>query len=371
MSELSINNKNFLWMTRGKSWEFRFLSKCSSLSSVIDAVYKSVFLRDESRFGYWKGIITVDGAKQSYVACRCYDSIMQRDEAGRRIPHDFLLLCSNEEYNQINQLAWESLILEQVRGLYSKRYSLCANEVADCAIDFSIHLDSSVKPCDSCETYDVSLDPTVPQTNPETHSTSRSFPRTYLFPILLICLAVGSIAVKTFLVPDVRFLPILGSNVCVGETPVTNAEYSKFVKATDHVAPRCWENGEFPNGRRRNPVLWVSYEDASAYCDWLSSKDAEHVYRLPTEKEWELAVGCTLTNASSKTKGVCGGKEFRDNALEWTSTTCGVGTNAVKGGFLSSSHTHARPIAEGYADVAFRIVREDAAVATMKDILGD
>ncbi len=356
-------------MTRGKSWGFRFLSKCSALSSVIDAVYKSVFLRDESRFGYWKGCIIDDGVKKPYVACRCYDSTMQRDEAGRRIPHEFLLLCSEEEYNLINGSAWESLILEQVRGLYSKRYSLCANEVTDCVIDFSIHLDSSVKPCDSFETYDVSLDPIVPQTNRETHSTSRSFPRTYLFPIFLICLAVGSIAVKSFLVPTVRFLPILGSNVCVGETPVTNAEYSKFVKATDHVAPRYWENGEFPNDRRRNPVLWVSYEDASAYCDWLSLKDAEHTYRLPTEKEWKLAVGCALTNASSQTKGVCGGKEFRDNAMEWTSTTCGDGTNAITGGFWSSSHTHARPIAEGYADVTFRIAREDATVATGKETL--
>ena len=73
-----------------------------------------------------------------------------------------------------------------------------------------------------------------------------------------------------------------------------------------------------------------------------------------------------LTNASSQTKGVCGSKEFWDNALEWTSTMCGVGTNAVKGGFRSSSHTYARPITEGYADVTFRIVREDAAVATGK-----
>ena len=88
MFVFSVNNENFLWMTRGKSWGFRFLSRCSSLSPVIDAVYKTVFLHDdESRIGYWKGVLAVNGRKLLYVACRCYDSMIQRDEAGRRIPH--------------------------------------------------------------------------------------------------------------------------------------------------------------------------------------------------------------------------------------------------------------------------------------------
>ena len=182
-------------MTRGKSWEFRFLSKCSSLSPVIDAVYKTVFLRDESRFGYWKGIISFDGRKWPYVACRCYDHTMQRDEAGRRIPHDFLLLCSDEEYNLISGLAWESLILDQVRGLYSERYSRCANEVTDCVIDFSVHIDSGIKPSNSCVLLDVSVPPAISPTNCE--SISKKYVRAVLaiggtVTIALLVAAIGS-----------------------------------------------------------------------------------------------------------------------------------------------------------------------------------
>ena len=376
MSELSVNNGNFLWLTRGKSWGFRFLSKCSSLSSVVDVVYKALFLRDEGRFGYWKGCITVDGVKKPYVACRCYDSTMQRDEAGRRIPHEFLLLCSDEEYNLLNGSAWESLILEQVRDLYSKRYSLCANEVTDCVIDFSIHLDSSVKPCDSCEAFDVSVPPTVSPTNLKTHTIPRRFPRTILFSILLICLAIGYVAVKGPRDAVGIFLPIRGAprcNVCIGATPVTNREYAEFVKETGHAAPHYWENGEVPKGKDRNPVLWVSYDDARAYCDWLGSKDTMHGYRLPTEEEWKAVVGDTPTDAPEQTKSVCGGMDFCENAWEWTSTTCSDGTNVVTSGSWFSprigprTEDCIRATADGYADVAFRVIREDIKVAKVSD----
>lgn len=172
MFKLSVNNENFLWMTRGKSWGFRYLSRCSSLSPVIDAVYKTVFLHadDEGRIGYWKGGLTVNGRKWLYVACRCYDSMIQRDEAGRRIPHEFLLICSNEEYNLLNGLAWESIILDHVRELYSERYPRCANEVTDCAIDFSVNIDSKIKPSNSCVLLDVS----VPLANSPTNRKSIS-----------------------------------------------------------------------------------------------------------------------------------------------------------------------------------------------------
>ena len=77
----------------------------------------------------------------------------------------------------------------------------------------------------------------------------------------------------------------------IARTPVTNAEYAEFVKATGHAAPRYWKGGTFPKGKDRHPVVWVSYDDALDYCDWLGSKDPAHAFRLPTEDEWEKAAG--------------------------------------------------------------------------------
>jgi formylglycine-generating enzyme required for sulfatase activity len=39
-----------------------------------------------------------------------------------------------------------------------------------------------------------------------------------------------------------------------------------------------------------HPVMRVSWEDAKAFCAWLSRKDGR-TYRLPTDEEWSTAVG--------------------------------------------------------------------------------
>ena len=87
------------------------------------------------------------------------------------------------------------------------------------------------------------------------------------------------------------FVQIPSSQVEIARTPVTNAEYAKFLKATGRKAPKYWKNGEMPKGREKHPVVYVSYDDALAYCTWMGKSDPSHIYRLPTEKEWELAAG--------------------------------------------------------------------------------
>jgi len=64
--------------------------------------------------------------------------------------------------------------------------------------------------------------------------------------------------------------------------PVTNAEYQAFVQATGHQAPRHWKDGQIPTGKENHPVVWVTWEDANAYCTWAGK-------RLPKEMEWEKA----------------------------------------------------------------------------------
>ena len=78
----------------------------------------------------------------------------------------------------------------------------------------------------------------------------------------------------------------------IDRTPVTNAEFSKFLNAThyhpkdDHNFLRAWKNGNYPEGWDNKPVTWVSIEDARAYAAWSHK-------RLPHEWEWQYAAQST------------------------------------------------------------------------------
>lgn len=75
----------------------------------------------------------------------------------------------------------------------------------------------------------------------------------------------------------------------MAQYPVTNAMYKEYLDATGADSPQYWENGSYPEGKANHPVLYVSYLDAEAYCEWLSEKYPAWTFRLPTEAEWENA----------------------------------------------------------------------------------
>jgi len=198
-----------------------------------------------------------------------------------------------------------------------------------------------------------------------------------------------------------------GANVFIAHAPVTNAEYAKFLKETGRKPPRNWSDGICPTGKESHPVVWVSRDDAVAYCDWLSRKDASATYRLPTEEEWEIAAGhmpkdadfnckdthpeiadkkphakklpidavyTTPVDAYKATLSACGAVDMWGNCWEWTATEI-TATNgaergkkafAVKGGSWYANRMSCRTELRGegrnphrsYNSVGFRVVKE-------------
>ncbi len=156
------------------------------------------------------------------------------------------------------------------------------------------------------------------------------------------------------------------SNFYMSKYEVTFAEYDVFCEATGLEKPH--DEGW---GRGNHPVINVSWNDAVAYCKWLSKETGKN-YSLPTESEWEYVAGGgrihqkwagtnnekTLTdyafygsNAEYKTHPVGSKKPNRfglydmsGNVWEWCSDWYGVYPNSLqkdpKGGTSGSDRVN-------------------------------
>lgn len=67
---------------------------------------------------------------------------------------------------------------------------------------------------------------------------------------------------------------------------VRRRDYARFLEASGAQPPRYWEEPRFNDPEQ--PVVAVSWFEATRYCQWLSELTGRRC-RLPTEAEWERA----------------------------------------------------------------------------------
>src|SRR5216110_1348956 len=103
-----------------------------------------------------------------------------------------------------------------------------------------------------------------------------------------------------------KFVPLADVRISVWETRVQ--DYEAFCRASG----RHYEPADFQQAPT-HPVVKVNWFDAMAFCKWLTDKERDEnlledrqSYRLPTDREWSLAVG--LANESGATPQARDGK---------------------------------------------------------------
>ena len=105
----------------------------------------------------------------------------------------------------------------------------------------------------------------------------------------------------------------------IAQTETTVAQWRVFCNATHRAMPEAPWFGLEDN----HPIVNISYDDATAYCQWLSSKTGKH-FRLPTEAEWEYAA-----RGGAKSKGYPYSGAKVPDSIAWYSGTKTNGTMPV------------------------------------------
>jgi len=119
-----------------------------------------------------------------------------------------------------------------------------------------------------------------------------------------------------------KFVPVPGTDVqfCIWETRVI--DYAVYAAANAGVNG-SWKQPGFQQSDT-HPVVSVSWEDAQAFCAWLTKKElaegkikAGEKYRLPTDAEWSVAVGLGKEKGNTPREKSRGIKDVYPWGKEW------------------------------------------------------
>jgi formylglycine-generating enzyme required for sulfatase activity len=165
--------------------------------------------------------------------------------------------------------------------------------------------------------------------------------------------------------------------------PTTNADYARFIAATDHRAPASWTAGQPSPHCQDHPVVGVSWRDALAYCRWAAKS-------LPAGLQWEKAArgpaGTAYPWGDSPAPSRCNVRESRvkattpvdwydngvsafgaydlcGNVWEWCASPGARGQMQIRGGAFTAAGT--RSIPSSWSELPPDIRRDDVGFRTV------
>jgi serine/threonine protein kinase len=104
---------------------------------------------------------------------------------------------------------------------------------------------------------------------------------------------------------QMKFVPVPGTHVLFSVYETRIDDYREFATEREKRSDAVWELPEFLQGPT-HPVVNVSWDDAQAFCKWLTDKEraasrlgTRQRYRLPTDEEWSRAVGLAVEDGAT------------------------------------------------------------------------
>jgi formylglycine-generating enzyme required for sulfatase activity len=195
-----------------------------------------------------------------------------------------------------------------------------------------------------------------------------------------------SVSIKNF-ENDLPFENYYTESFQISQYEISVEQYRLFLKLSNHPKPPNWTK-QVSKGKYM-PVTFVSYTDAARYCNWLSDKIGKK-YRLPTEKEWEIAArgkdrrtypwgeirpskqyinldqdGPASIKAFPSDRSPFGVEGMAGNVAEWCSSPCKIG-NIIRGGswkdlspvLFRCANRQCNALNEPNIAVGFRVVQQ-------------
>jgi formylglycine-generating enzyme required for sulfatase activity len=122
-----------------------------------------------------------------------------------------------------------------------------------------------------------------------------------------------------------KFVPVAGTDVQFSMWETRVKDYAAYAAANAEV-DESWKKpfGDEFKQEETHPVVKVNWNDANAFCAWLTKKElaagkikAGQKYRLPTDAEWSVAVGLGKEKGNTPQEKQIGIKGVYPWGKEW------------------------------------------------------